>query len=475
MYDNRQDDGKYIDIPIDQLGINPQCLARPIDNDYVKELADTDERDWEPIEVRLWPDAWTKPTPEVIYHVVSGNHRTRAALLKGCSTLRAKVIDCPDELSYLLAAIRTNARHGRNFSTDERRALAAKLVEMGQSYKQIAQTLGVSKATISGWITGNDSNASKKLKVVPEPEVDTPDETDEPAENGVFDAIVEPMFEMILGTKRTKAEIIVTHAHDILEVTHPMTVRQVYYQLVSKQVIGNSRSEYQAVSSALVEARLSGAIPWYHIEDRIRRPRYVSMWDDIADYAETARLFFRRDVWQDQTEFYVEVWLEKDALSGLFEDVLDNYGVTLNVGRGYDGWSSIYRAAKRFEHRSQDTVILYFGDFDPSGDDMVRSLRDRLARLGCHPMVEKIALTRKQIDEYKLPPNYTKVTDPRSAAFVEKHGDLSVELDALPVDDLQWLVRSWVETFMDMDALERTRAQEAADKRRIVQALQDVA
>lgn len=177
--------------------------------------------------------------------------------------------------------------------------------------------------------------------------------------------------------RHAKTQQLLEVAVEVLSEHHPMTVRQVYYQLVSRQVIENNRSQYQAVSNVLVRARQDGTIPWAWIEDRLRRPRTVSMWADLADFSETARQAYRRDVWASQPG-YVEVWLEKDALSGIFEDVLESYGVTLNVGRGYDGWASIHNAADRYGG-GDNASVLYFGDFDPSGEDMVRSLRERLA------------------------------------------------------------------------------------------------
>jgi hypothetical protein len=248
-----------------------------------------------------------------------------------------------------------------------------------------------------------------------------------------------------------------------------MTVRQVYYQLVSRQVIENTRSRYQAVSNALVRARQEGIIPWDWIEDRLRRPRAVSMWAGLSDFAKTAKAAYRRDVWPSQPG-YVECWLEKDALSGLFEDVLDDYGVTLNVGRGYDGWSSIRNAARRYRRRRSVTV-LYFGDFDPSGEDMVRSLRERLAFFGCEPDVIKCALTADDIEHYKLPPDFAKRSDTRAAGFIAMHGDVSVELDALPVDVLRDRIVTEVESRMDLDALNRVRVQESTEGVRLAELL----
>ena len=266
--------------------------------------------------------------------------------------------------------------------------------------------------------------------------------------------------------KHQKTIDIIETAHAILEEAHPMTVRQVYYQLVSRQVIKNTRSQYQAVSNALRDARKAGVIPWEWIEDRLRRPRSVAMWDDPKDFASVARQY-RRDVWPTQTE-YLEVWLEKDALSGIFEDVLSGYGVTLQVGRGYDGWDSIRNAAERY-NISEQTTILYFGDFDPSGEDMVRSLGERLRFFKTSPEIIKCALNADDVSRYNLPPDFAKRSDSRAAAFIEKHGDVSVELDALPSQVLRARLISEVEKRFDMAALREVRRIEAQERDRLIE------
>lgn len=270
--------------------------------------------------------------------------------------------------------------------------------------------------------------------------------------------------------KHEKTRHIVTEAYDVLCLHHPMTVRQVYYQLVSRQVIKNNRSQYQAVSKALVSARQNHTIPWEWIEDRLRQPRFVSMWENLADFAETAITAYRRDIWQKQKRL-VEVWLEKDALSGIFEEVLGDYGVTLNVGRGYDGWDSIRNASARYKPWHNDVVVLYFGDFDPSGEDMVRSLKERLAFFDTCPEIIKCALTRNDIERYNLPPDFAKETDTRSAGFVAKWGNVSVELDALPIDVLRERLRHEVEQHMDLNELKNVHAIELQERYRIATAL----
>lgn len=265
--------------------------------------------------------------------------------------------------------------------------------------------------------------------------------------------------------KHQKTIIILETARSILEIHNPMTVRQVYYQLVSRQVIENNRGQYQAVSNALVGARQEGVILWKWIEDRTRRPRTVSMWESLSDFGDSVVSSYRRDVWGGQP-CYIEAWLEKDALSGIFEDILEPYGVTLNVGRGYDGWSSIHNAAERYGE-GEGVTVLYFGDFDPSGEDMARSLKERLAFFGSSPEIAKCALVYNDIPFYNLPSDFTKVTDTRQKGFVARHGDVAVELDALPIDVLRDRIIKEIETRMDLDALDVMRETERIEREKL--------
>jgi hypothetical protein len=264
-------------------------------------------------------------------------------------------------------------------------------------------------------------------------------------------------------SRRTKAqcEAVREAAREELEAGHPMTLRQVHYRLVSRDddIQPNTISAYDTLSGWLRDDRLAGDIPWEWMEDRLRVAKGWAMWDDPAQFLHSVRYRYSRNVWQDQSH-YVEVWCEKDALSGIFSDALSPYGVTLNIGRGYDGWSSIKRAADRYYLRTEEhdveTTVLYFGDFDPSGEDMHRSLIERFAALGAYPEVPKVALTHE--DAQRLPGDVTKADDSRAGAFVAKYGNLAVELDALPVDELRRRIRQGVEERMDMDALrENTR------------------
>lgn len=257
--------------------------------------------------------------------------------------------------------------------------------------------------------------------------------------------------------RRTNAECAAVReaAREELAAGHPMTLRQVHYRLVSRDdvVQPNTISAYGTLGDWLRDDRLAGVVPWEWMEDRLRVARGWAMWEDPAEFLHSVRDRYHRDPWQDQSH-YVEAWCEKDALSGIFSDALSRYGVTLNIGRGYDGWSSIKHAADRYYWRKDegiDTTVLYFGDFDPSGEDMHRSLVERFQALGVYPEVPKAALTPE--DARRLPGDVTKADDSRAAAFVAKYGDLAVELDALPVGELRSRIQQGVEEWMDMEAL----------------------
>jgi hypothetical protein len=204
--------------------------------------------------------------------------------------------------------------------------------------------------------------------------------------------------------RQAKTQNMIDLAYKILEAFHPMTVRQVYYQLVSAQIIENSMSQYKSVSRALVSARRDGSIPWDWMEDRTRIARSNDgSFDNLADFAKYAHYYYSRGFWATQ-EHRLEVWEEKDALSSVFSDALSPYRVTLNVGKGFDGWDSIYKASERYRRygNGENVTVLYFGDFDPSGEEMCTSLKKRLAELEVYPTIHKIALTKEDVLRYNL-------------------------------------------------------------------------
>lgn len=238
----------------------------------------------------------------------------------------------------------------------------------------------------------------------------------------------------------------------------PLTLRQLYYRLVAQDMIENKQSQYQYLSEAVKQARIKGIIAWWQIEDRTRESRagdWIKQSPQDKIRARAGHLLdvaddYRRPKWEGQGK-YVELWYEKEALANYFDSVAQRLGITSFASRGYTGWTSLHDAYTRFlEHTDEDCYILYFGDYDPSGMDIQRFIDEKLnTTFGLDIDVQRIGLTKEQIEEYQLPPQPAKSSDSRYADFVQSHGDMAVEIDALEPDVLKDLVRDNVSELYD--------------------------
>jgi hypothetical protein len=272
-----------------------------------------------------------------------------------------------------------------------------------------------------------------------------------------------------------------------------LTLRQIFYKLVVMKVIENTTGNYKLLSARLVIARESGEVDDRRIEDRART---ISGGDcsfrNPDEYYQDHENAFRRcwsqysrPFWLDQPR-YVEVWIEKDSLSRIAIDAASRFNVTVCVGRGYSSYSYINEAVKRilrhcgsFEDEKGTAlerfpVILYFGDHDPSGHDMVRDLESRLRKYGLefddkdYQIVHKIAITEKQIKELNLPTipitKKKQTDDSRAKKFIAEFGKDTVELDTLDTALLKQLIRSSIEMCINGPIWEEHQA--ASEKER---------
>lgn len=240
---------------------------------------------------------------------------------------------------------------------------------------------------------------------------------------------------------------------------YTLTLRQLYYQLVSRDIIPNESKEYSKLSNIVKNGRMAGIIDWNGIEDRIRVPKLPYYATDIDDAVQDTIDQYRLDRQQGQAH-RVEVWVEKDALSAILYRATSKYHVRLMVNRGYSSISALYRAYLRL---NDGDTILYFGDHDPSGMDMIRDIKHRMSTFGLDINVVPVALTMAQIEEFSPPPNPAKLTDPRASWYVEKYGTISWELDALPPHELLRLVENSITNLIDMDIYESMLLRENVD------------
>jgi hypothetical protein len=152
----------------------------------------------------------------------------------------------------------------------------------------------------------------------------------------------------------------------IVEAMRPMTVRQVFYQATVRHIVEKTEQGYSKVQIALANMRRERAMRYDWIVDFTRWQRKPRTFRDVAHALEETSRLYRKDLWASAGS-YVEIWLEKDALSGAILPVTAKYDVPLMVTRGYASLSFLSEAAEYMEAEDRPIFIYHLGDFDPSG------------------------------------------------------------------------------------------------------------
>ncbi len=259
-----------------------------------------------------------------------------------------------------------------------------------------------------------------------------------------------------------------------------MTLRQLYYQLVSRNVIANTPKEYRKMAGILSDARYAGLVDWDAIEDRGRRPTEWQEYDSAKSAVDDMAENFRLERWKGQSN-YVELWVEKDALASVLTPIASEFHVPLQVNKGYSSTSAMKDSTDRIQYNCSkyaddgercQPIVFYLGDHDPSGEDMVRDIRERFATFGLDDIdVRKLALTTAQVRQYKPPPNPAKVDDPRASSYIAQFGPTSWEVDALPPRTLRDIIVREFRGVIDQKLLDLIKKKEKT----IISRLTDVA
>jgi len=265
---------------------------------------------------------------------------------------------------------------------------------------------------------------------------------------------------------------------------YKLTLRQLYYVLVARDLFPDERKwrrvpgtadkwvrdpagtknatpNYKWLGGLVNDGRLAGLLDWDAIEDRTRNLKTISHWDSPSDIMDSAASSFRVDKWGDQ-ECRVEVWIEKEALEGVFDRICKSLDVPLFACRGYTSQSEMWGAAMRFlkyiSDDDKDVHVFHFGDHDPSGIDMTRDIQERLRMFIAYHLgseeaerltITRVALNIDQVRKYNPPENPAKATDSRFEDYVSKFGDSSWELDALTPPVLAGMVKRNVRSVRD--------------------------
>ena len=210
----------------------------------------------------------------------------------------------------------------------------------------------------------------------------------------------------------------------------------------------------RTVARLLLDMRRSKDILYNWIVDNTRWMRKPRTFSGLTDFVDRSQKLYRRSLW-DESDLYVEVWCEKEALAGVLFDVTEEYDVPLMISRGFVSESYLYTAADAITDRlagragAEQAVIYYFGDHDPSELKISESIESGLRRLCSHFLngfnnedlfFERVAVTEVQIKDLELPTRPTKLVGNKHAVGWAEEAP-SVELDAIPPGDLRALAQ----------------------------------
>ena len=264
--------------------------------------------------------------------------------------------------------------------------------------------------------------------------------------------------------RRTKASLnrLCDDLYKILAECQPATIRQVYYLAVSAGLIDKTEASYKNVVCRLLAImRRDGRIPFDWLVDNTRLMRKPRTYSGLAAMLQNSCRTYRKALWDDQ-DAYVEIWSEKDAISGVLSVVTHEWDVPLMISRGFASLSFLHSAAEAITDNDKPTFIYYFGDHDPSGVQIDRTIESTLREFAPTADItfNRVAVTAEQIEEFNLPTRPTKKSDSRCKTFTGE----SVEVDAIPPAKLREIANKCIVAHVDDRRLARTIEVEAAER-----------
>ena len=259
-----------------------------------------------------------------------------------------------------------------------------------------------------------------------------------------------------------------------------LTLRGLHYKLVNLGMTNNV-SHYKKVVSAMIKARWNEELMFSDFVDHDRETIGMTeaertiLEDKVEEAKRQITLWknsYKKNRWENQS-IYVEVFIEKKALIGSFKDVCKDNGVALNPCKGYPSLTFLHEASMRFNDAIEDgkePVIIYFGDYDPSGEDIPRSIQDNLDRMGVRVRIKRVALMEHQVIEWNLPPAPAKIGDSRTANW---DGLGQVELDAITPEKLSRLCEDAIMEEFDEELHDELLKEEEKERKKFKKALEE--
>ena len=247
-----------------------------------------------------------------------------------------------------------------------------------------------------------------------------------------------------------------------------LTTRQIYYQCVVRGFIDqNSQAQYDRVQRAVLQMRRQDAIPWAKIRDGHRERITWRTYNELSAALEDTAQLYRRNVMRSQP-IHLELWIEKDSLAGWLRPLAMRYGIPYAALRGFSSDGFQFDAAEEWRDLGRPVVVIYAGDFDPSGWTIATDLEAHLQYFYDRVTVQHIGLHSQQIRMLDLPPSFeAKKSDSRTPAFVRQFGTQCTELDAVPPNILQQWYENTIRSLVDIRELQNEWEHEYREKQQL--------
>ena len=249
----------------------------------------------------------------------------------------------------------------------------------------------------------------------------------------------------------------------VAEADRPVSIRHIFYRMVTQDLVEKSDRGYQQLQKATVDMRDGGVLPYSWIEDSSRRAYMNTGYAGLGEYAEVAASIYRRDYW-GSTDTLVEVGCESRSLAGVLGGVCREYVVPLFPSGGFSSLSFTFQAAAHIQESERaHAIILYVGDYDQAGvliDKAIESrLRNFLASWGGELTFHRLAVNDDQIDTMGLPTRPPKASDTRSPEVTR-----AVEAEAIPAPAMREIVASALQGLIPEQVLTVERLVEAQEQ-----------
>ena len=256
-------------------------------------------------------------------------------------------------------------------------------------------------------------------------------------------------------------------AQDLLAAIQPASVRAVSYQLFmhGRIIPDMSKGSTNRVSEQLKWARENGVIPWDWVVDETRDVEREPAWADRKAFARAAIAQYRIDRWTRQ-KVVIPVWSEKGTVRGTIKPIMEKYGIGFQAVHGYSSATMLHQAAVESAAETRKTLVLYVGDYDPSGCHMSEvDIPRRLAKYGGKIEFKRLALIDTDLtDELPSFPVTDKKEDKRYKWWCATgHGSRCWELDAMNPVTLRQRIEEAIRAEINWEQWETDDVIEAAE------------